>query len=497
MKRIDAETPRSGPTYFLNLELLEGRLLLSAGLTFQASDRQAASVVSAEVTLPNDATASREGDSTVSVVGVVSSKAVNIVASSLVSTAASPKAVASPSSDTSEGGDSVVLPSSTTREIQISSQEDVSRSQSQGSDNLTGKVVAQPEDSSSNSANSPTEDTTQTSARGSTGSSGQGGGVAEDTPSPPSDGSTGSSSHGGGSNSGGNGTSASNGSSASGASKGKSSSGGSGSGNPNPVGTTTSTGTVAAKPSTVGPLSSVNPTQGSASVGGASNQSQNLVDNSADDGESSAVSSSDPGLENLDGLVLLTGDGSSITSVGDSGTSALFVSKASDSLVTRPSRAFGIAMDDVGPNESEVPGDPSIDVGGPGLDLLVRLEGAIVRSAIDGLLWYQSSAGTMGAAIVGFDLLVDFMPFDRSSLEIAVDQFIEEFDSSGFKELGSLQAFDLIAGLVTGTAMLSASIFANKLRQKRSDEESFEEESGETSSFAGFPGLPNVLSWEK
>ena len=513
MQRTSDETHRPRPACLPDVEILEERWLLSRGADLVDLDQRESVVVAVEVVVAHSSQSSDNGEdlagptpTTLSGIATVQEDTPSAPSqASLQSEDTSPSASTSSSDNTPQSppqgstGSGNQGSGSTDDTPQTPPQGSTgSGNQGSGSTDDTPQTPPQGSTGSGNQGSGSTDDTPQTPPQGSTGSGNQGSGSTDDTPQTPPQGSTGSGNQGSGSGTAGNGGSSSSGSGSSGS--GSNNPGGSGSSSGTRSGTRSGTPVVSgtavgptsgnAAPSTVNVLASpqANSVQAVAPVGVASVPTSIASGKASVIGESSLISSE----ARADGLVFSAAEGVSSLSAGNSEAG-----KASDLSASSLSLASSIAQGGVGSTSVEAGADVSTAPGGTTLDVVVGLEQAIARSAIDGLLRQESGAAIAGVAIKGFDLLLEFMPFDRSSLESAVDQFIEGFESLGLNNLDSLEALDLIPGVLTGTVVLSATVLASKLRQERSDEEPYEDESDETSSFAGFPGLPSLPCWEK
>jgi hypothetical protein len=92
------------------------------------------------------------------------------------------------------------------------------------------------------------------------------------------------------------------------------------------------------------------------------------------------------------------------------------------------------------------------------------------------------------------DLASDFLPFDRATLERAIDRFLDGFDGLA-AELGRLENSTGIVSVVTAVTMTAAvSQFMLRGRRLR-DEQAGAAAPAHEQAFAGRPGLPNSWTW--
>jgi hypothetical protein len=87
------------------------------------------------------------------------------------------------------------------------------------------------------------------------------------------------------------------------------------------------------------------------------------------------------------------------------------------------------------------------------------------------------------------DLLVEFLPFDRASLENAIDRFLEGFETLGTELTDLREPASLVPALVgTGlTALAVAATLRQQLARQEAKRSSADEAEEELARFAGFP----------
>jgi hypothetical protein len=92
------------------------------------------------------------------------------------------------------------------------------------------------------------------------------------------------------------------------------------------------------------------------------------------------------------------------------------------------------------------------------------------------------------------DLISDFLPFDRATLERAIDQFLGQFESLA-AELAHLEAstnlLPVMSAAVMTTMAYEVVILQRRVRDERANATTGDKEEG----FTALPGLPNSWSW--
>jgi hypothetical protein len=94
------------------------------------------------------------------------------------------------------------------------------------------------------------------------------------------------------------------------------------------------------------------------------------------------------------------------------------------------------------------------------------------------------------------DLLTQFLPFDRASLELAIDRFLDEFEGLG-AELSRLDgSMNLLPGLIAIAVGVSAAGLAVRIRRNADSELAASGSAGAIGD-EDFPGLPRSWSWSE
>jgi hypothetical protein len=94
------------------------------------------------------------------------------------------------------------------------------------------------------------------------------------------------------------------------------------------------------------------------------------------------------------------------------------------------------------------------------------------------------------------DVLTRFLPFDRASLELAIDRFLSEFEGLG-AELSRLDgSMNLLPGLIAIAVGVSAAGLAVRIRRNADSDLAASLSAGPIGD-EDFPGLPRSWSWSE
>ena len=91
------------------------------------------------------------------------------------------------------------------------------------------------------------------------------------------------------------------------------------------------------------------------------------------------------------------------------------------------------------------------------------------------------------------DMILNFLPFDRSTLDEAIDQFLDPFDGM----VSSMPTLRGPLGLVTASLAVAVTVLAAEaaIRIRRSKDEGFDADAVE--GLVAFPGLPRLRRWSR
>jgi hypothetical protein len=98
----------------------------------------------------------------------------------------------------------------------------------------------------------------------------------------------------------------------------------------------------------------------------------------------------------------------------------------------------------------------------------------------------NKGGGQLGASPRYSDLLVEFLPFDRSSLENAIDRFLERFETVGTEFADWSEPGGLVPAIV-GTALTVVAVGVTLRQQLARDEARRSTAEEELARFARFP----------
>jgi len=92
------------------------------------------------------------------------------------------------------------------------------------------------------------------------------------------------------------------------------------------------------------------------------------------------------------------------------------------------------------------------------------------------------------------DLLTDFIPFDRGSLELAIDRFLEHFEDLGTGLSRWRGTPELVTEVLAVSIALAASTLALHYYERSSEDEAAPTGADFGANFEGYPGMPDPWS---